>query len=124
MARPARALQERRDMGHDSFVDWPSGRRLRRPFRPVPFERRAPKTLQGRRWPRAGAAGGAVRWRVVGTSSADQVVRLEADADAVIACADNATFLRPIPDASIKLVVTSPPYNLGKSYERRAAMDE
>jgi adenine-specific DNA-methyltransferase len=61
---------------------------------------------------------------VVGTSSADQVVRLEADADAVIACADNAAFLRPIPDASIKLVVTSPPYNLGKSYERRAAMDE
>ena len=51
-------------------------------------------------------------------------MRLEADADAVIACADNATFLRPIPDASIKLVVTSPPYNLGKSYERRAAMDE
>jgi len=32
---------------------------------------------------------------------------------------DSCTFLKTIPDESISLVVTSPPYNIGKSYERR-----
>jgi adenine-specific DNA-methyltransferase len=52
-----------------------------------------------------------------------QVVRLNADADATMACEDNLSFLRPIPDRSVKLVVTSPPYNIGKSYEKRTAME-
>ena len=29
------------------------------------------------------------------------------------------TFLRTIPDGDISLVVTSPPYNIGKIYERK-----
>lgn len=41
-----------------------------------------------------------------------------------IECADNLCFMRRLPDASMQLVVTSPPYNLGKSYERRRAMDD
>ncbi|MCY3637324.1 MAG: site-specific DNA-methyltransferase [bacterium] len=36
--------------------------------------------------------------------------------------ADNLEFLATLPDESVKLVVTSPPYNLGKSYERREAL--
>jgi len=32
--------------------------------------------------------------------------------------------MRSLPDASMKLIVTSPPYNIGKSYERRAPLDE
>lgn len=32
---------------------------------------------------------------------------------------DSQTFLKSIPDGAISLVVTSPPYNIGKSYERR-----
>lgn len=32
--------------------------------------------------------------------------------------------LRQIPDGFVKLVVTSPPYNLGKSYERRLHLEE
>ena len=28
-------------------------------------------------------------------------------------CQDNIEFMRGLPDASIKLIVTSPPYNLG-----------
>ncbi|MEW6248290.1 MAG: site-specific DNA-methyltransferase [Nitrospirota bacterium] len=32
--------------------------------------------------------------------------------------------LRQIPRETIKLVVTSPPYNIGKSYEKRRALDE
>ena len=47
-----------------------------------------------------------------------------ADSQAVIACDDALSFTRTIPDASIQLVVTSPPYNLGKSYESRTSIDE
>ena len=32
---------------------------------------------------------------------------------------DSSSFLRTIPDGAISLVVTSPPYNIGKSYERK-----
>lgn len=32
---------------------------------------------------------------------------------------DAQTFLQTIPDSTISLVVTSPPYNIGKSYERK-----
>jgi adenine-specific DNA-methyltransferase len=53
-----------------------------------------------------------------------KVVRLAADRDVTIACADNLQFMRPLADASMKLIVTSPPYNLGKAYEQRTAMDE
>ena len=41
----------------------------------------------------------------------------------VMACEDNLEFLRRIPDASVQLVVTSPPYNLGKAYEKRSSLD-
>ena len=39
-------------------------------------------------------------------------------------CRDNLDFMRGLPDASMKLVVTSPPYNLGKPYEERSPMEE
>jgi adenine-specific DNA-methyltransferase len=32
--------------------------------------------------------------------------------------------LDSIPDAAIQLVVTSPPYNIGKKYEKRQPLDE
>src|SRR5450755_2314953 len=32
---------------------------------------------------------------------------------------DSRTFLKTIPDGAISLVVTSPPYNIGKAYERK-----
>lgn len=38
-------------------------------------------------------------------------------------CADNLAFMREIPDGSVKLIVTSPPYNIGKAYERRHQLD-
>ena len=40
-------------------------------------------------------------------------------ANASVECQDNLEFLRGLADESVKLVVTSPPYNLGKDYERR-----
>ncbi len=42
----------------------------------------------------------------------------------VIACADNMPFMASFPDAMFKLIVTSPPYNLGKPYEERSDLDE
>lgn len=41
-----------------------------------------------------------------------------------IECCDALTFTKAIRDESIQLVVTSPPYNLGKSYESRTSIDE
>jgi adenine-specific DNA-methyltransferase len=35
---------------------------------------------------------------------------------------DNLAFMRPLTDESVQLVVTSPPYNIGKSYERRSSL--
>jgi adenine-specific DNA-methyltransferase len=37
---------------------------------------------------------------------------------------DCLDFLSEIPDESIQLVVTSPPYNIGKSYERKNALEK
>ncbi len=38
-------------------------------------------------------------------------------------CADNLAFMRPLPDKSMKLIVTSPPYNIGKSYEKKSPLE-
>lgn len=37
---------------------------------------------------------------------------------------DCLDFLKTVPDASAKLVITSPPYNIGKSYEKKTGLDE
>lgn len=42
---------------------------------------------------------------------------------AKIACADNLAFMRELKDGSMRLVVTSPPYNIGKAYESRESLD-
>lgn len=39
-------------------------------------------------------------------------------------CGDCLEFLRTIPDESVQLVVTSPPYNIGKEYEQVLDIDE
>lgn len=36
---------------------------------------------------------------------------------------DNLDFMRSLPDGGMQLIVTSPPYNLGKSYEKRSSID-
>jgi DNA modification methylase len=45
-------------------------------------------------------------------------------ADFVLFEGDCLDLLPQIPDGSIKLVVTSPPYNVGKPYETRLDLDE
>jgi len=44
-------------------------------------------------------------------------------ADYLVECSDNLEFMRTQNDESIHLIVTSPPYNLGKEYERRTSLD-
>lgn len=47
--------------------------------------------------------------------SENPVIRMEAT--------DNLTFLRSLEDGSMKLIVTSPPYNIGKKYEKRTPLE-
>ena len=42
--------------------------------------------------------------------------------DPVIACADNLAFMQGLPSGQFKLIVTSPPYNLGKDYESKSPL--
>ena len=39
-----------------------------------------------------------------------------------MACQDNLAFMRTLPVGSMDLIVTSPPYNIGKTYESRALL--
>ena len=45
------------------------------------------------------------------------------EAELVLYHGDTADYIDTLPDGSIKLIVTSPPYNLGKEYEVRVAIE-
>ena len=40
-----------------------------------------------------------------------------------MACEDNLTYMRRFGDGMMNLIVTSPPYNLGKSYEQQSSLE-
>ncbi|OGO42262.1 MAG: DNA methyltransferase [Chloroflexi bacterium RBG_16_57_9] len=46
------------------------------------------------------------------------------DADLVLYQGDVSDFVATIPDNSISLIITSPPYNLGKDYENRVSIEK
>jgi adenine-specific DNA-methyltransferase len=46
------------------------------------------------------------------------------DADCVLYLGDCLKLLRQIPDKSARLIVTSPPYNIGKEYERKIDLEK
>ena len=46
------------------------------------------------------------------------------DFDVLISQNDSIKFLKEIPDNSMQLIVTSPPYNIGKVYEKRKKLHE
>lgn len=50
------------------------------------------------------------------------VRKLQTDRDAMMRCEDNLTFMRPLASETMQLIVTSPPYNIGKSYESRSSL--
>jgi len=41
----------------------------------------------------------------------------------VLACEDSLVFMKSLSDEQMKLIVTSPPYNLGKNYENKTSLD-
>lgn len=46
------------------------------------------------------------------------------DATIVMFLGDASEFLSTVPDKTVSLIVTSPPYNIGKAYEERTGLDE
>lgn len=48
---------------------------------------------------------------------------LEADAEATLLEGDTLDTLRTIPDGTAKLIITSPPYNIGKEYETQVELE-
>lgn len=53
----------------------------------------------------------------------NSVVPILRDEDVTIACQDNITFMRTLDDESMNLIVTSPPYNIGKEYESKQSLE-
>jgi adenine-specific DNA-methyltransferase len=48
----------------------------------------------------------------------------QSDADAIMACQDNLAFMSSLDSGLMQLIVTSPPYNIGKIYESRSSLDD
>ncbi len=55
---------------------------------------------------------------------AEVAAHFDPQADAVILSGDSAETLKTLPDGSAKLIITSPPYNIGKAYEKATRLDE
>ena len=53
-----------------------------------------------------------------------KVIRLKQDSGATMKAQSNLKFMRGLEDESMDLIVTSPPYNIGKSYEKRSPLDQ
>ncbi len=53
----------------------------------------------------------------------DNVVPLKTEYAYDIKCQDNLKYMRLLPDESMHLIVTSPPYNIGKEYEKRTTLE-
>lgn len=52
-----------------------------------------------------------------------KISKLNSDHMTQVECSDNLEFMHRLADQSVNLVVTSPPYNIGKRYEKRTSLD-
>jgi len=52
------------------------------------------------------------------------IERFSPKADAVISCGDSAEFTRTLPDSFARLILSSPPYNIGKVYENQVPIEQ
>lgn len=52
----------------------------------------------------------------------DNVYWFHTDSDAVLQTQHNLEFMRSLPEKSVKLIITSPPYNIGKEYEKKISL--
>ena len=55
---------------------------------------------------------------------ADTPENFDANAMSVILAGDAAETLKTVPDGSIQLIITSPPYNIGKAYEQATELEK
>lgn len=51
-------------------------------------------------------------------------VENDKNAQYVITCGDSLTYTKTLADESVKLIVSSPPYNVGKSYEKQTSLEK
>lgn len=56
-------------------------------------------------------------------NNAKKIVPLRPKERHFIECADNVDFMRSLKKESMNLIVTSPPYNIGKEYERKTSIE-
>ncbi len=54
---------------------------------------------------------------------ATPIRKLQRDHQAFMSCEDNLAYMRPLKAGSMQLIVTSPPYNIGKAYEKRSPLE-
>lgn len=59
----------------------------------------------------------------MGFAMLHKIQRIESDYLANLACKDNLSYMRQLDDEIMKLIVTSPPYNIGKSYEKKKSLE-
>ena len=52
-----------------------------------------------------------------------KIHHLNTDIDVFMSCKDNLSFVKSLQDESMKLIVTSPPYNIGKEYEVKTSLE-
>lgn len=53
----------------------------------------------------------------------NSIKHLQRDFQVDVVCDDNLNYMRTLEDESMQLIVTSPPYNIGKEYEKKRPMD-
>ncbi len=87
--------------------------------RHTPVGSRPPLTAQDSLFPLAIPVA-ADRIALMNTSA---IRTLHRDPDAFMSCEDNLTYMRPLQAGSMQLIVTSPPYNIGKKYEKKSPLD-
>lgn len=46
------------------------------------------------------------------------------DSNIILSCNDTLNFVKTIPNNTITLIITSPPYNIGKEYEKKIAIEK
>lgn len=56
------------------------------------------------------------------TNGLNQITQLNIN-NAIMAEQDNLSFMKALADESMQLIVTSPPYNIGKSYENKLSLE-
>lgn len=62
--------------------------------------------------------------RTLKKQSVGNILQFEKSAEFSIECVDNLEYMRSLPKESMHLIVTSPPYNLGKTYEKKKTSNE